>query len=1001
MLTILSVLLVLTSVRFVFFSPREAEAAWFDDDYAYRQPFSFTHNADISTERRITFSLDTAELITAGVMQSDCDDTRFTNINGLVLRYELTGTCNNAATTYEVVFPSIINGTNPAYVYYGNPSAESASEPSPVTVAVTRTAANTSTGTQDFTTTDLGGQTPKAAIFITSYAVTDGTPIVDAALSVGAATGTTNRWVLHGNSEDAQGTTDTDRETRTAEVIHINNPGTSTDLMVADFDSFITNGVKVDWTLTSTAVLVTVILFAGPDLSAHADSIADISTTLDATTDITAPGFEPDIVFSGSMGVNGDQNENLQNNSLSFGVTHNDGAGGITQRSWSHSSRNAQIEATVEFAYSELYGVVYPADNALRYALDLNTFDSSGFSVTTKIDNSNAESYWYLALKFGGEIRSAVGTHDTPTSAGDDSETGPGFIPQMVLLGMTHMEVVDITVATSLSGTSGISAFDEDEAYATSQQDADAADPTDTQSLSDNVAVEIPDDDGTTGVTAAFVSFDANGWTNNYSAVKAAAKKFWFLAIEDPLRIIPLTPSGGDPSITDRTNEEKGPGPAAYWKFDEGYGETFNDATSNSNDLTNSNIDSIEQQINILDQQWSTTSQTAVPTDNSLGLVRWDGTKYSGETVYFEAIIRGSGGFGSPNFYASLHDSSGTQVVEVSLFAQTSFTRVRSNSITLTDDTDYTVRARRTGGNADADTVFIKAARIIVVQSDSDGISDTETQIEIGNVERQSSSTATQITDSPIYRYDSTQFSPTPTAYFEATIRSTDPTIEQQINIIDQEFTTTSTTYVPTDNSLGLVHWDGTKYSDETVYFEAVFRGSSGGGSPTFFAALFDSGGTEVSGSEVSAFAQTSYLRVRSGAITLTDGTDYTVRIHRNNDTDTLIKAARLIVVQTNTTNITDTRTQVEVGNNQTGFTNTTYSALTDEKIYRYDQDQFAATPEASGDVEFHATLKIDDSADTVYAQLWNNTNSTQVAEITHTGDTNWTLIDATFVPPP
>jgi len=80
-------------------TPEETEAAWFDDSYGYRQPFSFTHNADISTERAITFSLDTAELITAGVMQSDCDDTRFTNINGLLLRYELTGTCNNAATT--------------------------------------------------------------------------------------------------------------------------------------------------------------------------------------------------------------------------------------------------------------------------------------------------------------------------------------------------------------------------------------------------------------------------------------------------------------------------------------------------------------------------------------------------------------------------------------------------------------------------------------------------------------------------------------------------------------------------------------------------------------------------------------------------------------------------------------------------------------------------------------------------------------------------------------
>lgn len=107
---------------------KESAAAWFDDNYAYRQRFSFTHNAAIIEPRRITVSLDTAELISSGVMQADCDDTRFTDGNGKLLRYQLTGTCNNAATTYEVVFETILNGENPGYLYYGNPSAASASQ---------------------------------------------------------------------------------------------------------------------------------------------------------------------------------------------------------------------------------------------------------------------------------------------------------------------------------------------------------------------------------------------------------------------------------------------------------------------------------------------------------------------------------------------------------------------------------------------------------------------------------------------------------------------------------------------------------------------------------------------------------------------------------------------------------------------------------------------------------------------------------------------------------
>lgn len=126
--TSLSLIVVFGSIAVLLaLKPKGTLAVWFDDSYTYRQLFSFTHNANISSPRAVTFSLDTAELIAAGVMQSDCDDTRFTDINGKQLQFEITGTCNNAATTYEVVFPTVVNGTNSAYVYYGNPSAVNAS----------------------------------------------------------------------------------------------------------------------------------------------------------------------------------------------------------------------------------------------------------------------------------------------------------------------------------------------------------------------------------------------------------------------------------------------------------------------------------------------------------------------------------------------------------------------------------------------------------------------------------------------------------------------------------------------------------------------------------------------------------------------------------------------------------------------------------------------------------------------------------------------------------
>ena len=107
--------------------PKTAQAAWWDDSYAYRQEISFTHNAAL-TERSVTFSLDTAELITDGVMQQDCDDTRFTDSNGNVLEYDLTGSggtaCNTTTTEYEILVQDVINGTNIVYVYYASTTAQ-------------------------------------------------------------------------------------------------------------------------------------------------------------------------------------------------------------------------------------------------------------------------------------------------------------------------------------------------------------------------------------------------------------------------------------------------------------------------------------------------------------------------------------------------------------------------------------------------------------------------------------------------------------------------------------------------------------------------------------------------------------------------------------------------------------------------------------------------------------------------------------------------------------
>lgn len=78
-----------------------------------------------------------------------------------------------------------------------------------------------------------------------------------------------------------------------------------------------------------------------------------------------------------------------------------------------------------------------------------------------------------------------------------------------------------------------------------------------------------------------------------------------------------------------------------------------------------------------------------------------------------------------------------------------------------------------------------------------------------------------------------------------------------------------------------------------TIYFEVVLKASSG----TAYGALYTTGGSVVSGSEVST-TNTTTTRVRSGPITLSDATEYELRIKSSSGSDTTtVYDARIIIV--------------------------------------------------------------------------------------------------------
>jgi len=128
LLTILSLLSVAAGVTFLLKKPtKDIAAAWYNDNWLYRKAIEVTNSGSDLTDFQVAITLDTASLISAGKMQSDCDDIRITDINGKLLPYwieENNPGCNASNTKIWVKVPSIPTSGATAYVYYGNPSVE-------------------------------------------------------------------------------------------------------------------------------------------------------------------------------------------------------------------------------------------------------------------------------------------------------------------------------------------------------------------------------------------------------------------------------------------------------------------------------------------------------------------------------------------------------------------------------------------------------------------------------------------------------------------------------------------------------------------------------------------------------------------------------------------------------------------------------------------------------------------------------------------------------------
>ncbi len=97
----------------------------------YQQTITINNTNTVAlTNYQIELTLNTASLISAGQMQSDCADIRFTDSSGIILPYWIESGCNTTTTQIWVNVNNIAASSNTLiYLYYGSPSANIGENP--------------------------------------------------------------------------------------------------------------------------------------------------------------------------------------------------------------------------------------------------------------------------------------------------------------------------------------------------------------------------------------------------------------------------------------------------------------------------------------------------------------------------------------------------------------------------------------------------------------------------------------------------------------------------------------------------------------------------------------------------------------------------------------------------------------------------------------------------------------------------------------------------------
>lgn len=383
---------------------------------------------------------------------------------------------------------------------------------------VAAAALRTTVGTQDFTISAAG---PMAGyILLLSYATSTGTPELFAGISIGWTDGTTESSMLV-RADDNVTPMDNRVFIEQTKVGALFAPGSDSANIEVSHSDFITDGVRISVDTTNArAVMATVAMFPSADFGVVEEFLSEGS----GTTNITTIGQESDLIFAYGIAKAGITTSTFGNIQIAAGVSD-----GTNNFSNAIRETGSTASANVTSGMSTANAVDTTDANSFDNATLFNNVDASGFD---HVNSVNTQDVGTLSID-AGSLGVHVQTIATPTSPGVQSYSGMTFKPGFIFVFFSNLTSLDTFTNSGDQGAFGMGVSDGTREGSVCISLEDTSNPSNTQSLSDDIVISVLDQtSANTLIEGTVSSFGVDDVSIDYAKVTGTARQCIMVSIE-------------------------------------------------------------------------------------------------------------------------------------------------------------------------------------------------------------------------------------------------------------------------------------------------------------------------------------------------------------------------------------------------------------------------------------------------------------------------------------